>query len=423
MQNTLVPSSGFTPSGQTASNFPSPTSPNFPSALANYAAQQGQPAGTVDGSTQDGTTGQGGAPPGPGGTGTATDGGDGKGKPGGGGGSTPAPPGSPPGSVGAPPPGYQRVPQQGMPGGPLDMGGGGTPQQQQQPQQQDGGPIPRRPPYGPTQQGIGGPAMGMPLPQIIANIMRQQQMRNFLMNRGRGMPGMPYRPPFPGWTPPRRWNPPPFSQPARPGPAPYSQQRSAGYSRDSAMDLIKRFEGWDRGQWDGSQYSTGYGTKARYPGERIDQDEANSRLRAEIAPIHERLNQSFPNMTQNVSDALTSFSYNLGVGWMQRNPQLVQALRNGDYQTAGRMMMRFVNSNGRFNPGLYNRRAAEVRMLLQPQPQPFGNTSTYGPDNPGGRPDDPDVMPVAGGGGPIGGNVFSPDEDTTTSGIPPGAVI
>lgn len=257
-----------------------------------------------------------------------------------------------------------------------------TPQQAAQPdisgqpgaQTNQRGSQGQRGPLGPVPQGVGGPAVGQALPQIINQLLRQQQMQALRqrMMMGRGFPAM--RPGMPQISRPGQM---PQRRPVMPpGTAHTSFQRALDFIKDKEAGPpgARRF---DRGQWDGSQYSTGYGTKARFPGEILSPEQAEDRLQQEVAPIHTMLQQRFPNLPSNAAAAMTSFLYNLGPGVLNRNPRLAQALAAGDYRTVAQMMMQFTRSSGRFNPGLYNRRRDEVRLLLQPDPN---QVQTFAPD-------------------------------------------
>lgn len=158
------------------------------------------------------------------------------------------------------------------------------------------------------------------------------------------------------------------------------------------LDFLRSAEGYTpRASWDYKQHSVGYGTKARYPGEVIDRDEAERRLQAEIAPVQGLLAARYPNLSPNQKDALTSFSYNVGTDWMNKPTRLRAALEAGDTQGAASVMREYNKAGGQVLPGLVTRRDKEAAMFLggpvpdsshqgqsampltSAQPQPSGN--------------------------------------------------
>jgi GH24 family phage-related lysozyme (muramidase) len=114
------------------------------------------------------------------------------------------------------------------------------------------------------------------------------------------------------------------------------------------------------------QFSIGYGTKARYAGERINREEAEKRMNEELTAVQGRLSRILPDNTpQNVRDALTSFSYNVGTGWTRRSA-LAQAVKSGDWRLTAMLMQRYNHAGGRILPALVKRRRQEAQMLLSP---------------------------------------------------------
>ena len=87
------------------------------------------------------------------------------------------------------------------------------------------------------------------------------------------------------------------------------------------VDFIKRMEGFLKYPvWDYAQYSVGYGCrcgKDDYPNG-ITEEEAERLLKKELANAEAAVNR-FGTYRQQQFDALVSFSYNVGAGWMQ-NP-------------------------------------------------------------------------------------------------------
>lgn len=133
----------------------------------------------------------------------------------------------------------------------------------------------------------------------------------------------------------------------------------------SLTQLVQGFEGWNpKAYGDYKQYSVGYGTKARYPGEVIDKAEGERRLQSELNEARGYVTKRFPGLAPNQADALTSFTYNLGPGWMNQPTRLRAALEAGDTKTAASVMREYNKAGGAVLPGLVKRRDAEARLFL-----------------------------------------------------------
>lgn len=125
------------------------------------------------------------------------------------------------------------------------------------------------------------------------------------------------------------------------------------------IDAIKGFEGYNpRASWDYKQHSVGYGTRARYPGEVIDQAEAERRLQAEIANARSIVDRVAPNAPEGVKAALTSLTYNSGSDWVDAG--LGHAIKAGDYNAAKDRFLQYNKADGQTLPGLVSRRQAEA---------------------------------------------------------------
>ena len=158
---------------------------------------------------------------------------------------------------------------------------------------------------------------------------------------------------------------------------PRAYAASAMTASEACVDFIKAVEGFSpQPYYDYNQYTVGYGTKCptekyfEYTANGIPKKEAEVLLRKELAEIEDTLNQKFIDkynlsFTQHQFDALVSFSYNIGTGWITydstlRNAILTNASENnlvyafGLYCTAG----------GKYLPGLVTRRLCEANMYL-----------------------------------------------------------
>lgn len=131
------------------------------------------------------------------------------------------------------------------------------------------------------------------------------------------------------------------------------------------LPFVQKFEGYNpKPYWDYKQWSVGYGTRASGPNDTIDKAEADRRLQSELDQARGFVSQRFPNLAPHQADALTSFTYNLGPGWMHGPTRLRAAIEAGDYQTAAQVMQQYNKAGGEVLPGLQKRRAAEAAMFL-----------------------------------------------------------
>ena len=152
------------------------------------------------------------------------------------------------------------------------------------------------------------------------------------------------------------------------------------------VDFIKRTEGFLKYPvWDYAQYSVGYGCrcgKDDYPNG-ITEEEAERLLKKELANTEAAVNRfgtayRETAFEQQEFDALVSFSYNVGAGWMQNpNYQIYQLAKGARFSDAEVMSIfrAWNHAGGKELPGLTTRREAEARMWL------------YG-ENSGGEEDD-----------------------------------
>lgn len=143
---------------------------------------------------------------------------------------------------------------------------------------------------------------------------------------------------------------------------------------ESGVQFIKDHEGFIQyAMWDYSQWSIGYGTrceKDEFPNG-ITEEEADYRLRLMLADFEKNLNaletRFGRTFRQQEYDALLSFTFNLGAGWMSSTgSDTYKMLQSGSYTE-----MEFVNTLGRWihaggQPldGLARRRMDEANLYL-----------------------------------------------------------
>jgi lysozyme len=128
------------------------------------------------------------------------------------------------------------------------------------------------------------------------------------------------------------------------------------------LDKIKSFEGYTPvAKWDYSQFTNGYGTRARAPDEVITKAEAESRFRAEIGKAAQIVERHAANWDPGTKAALTSLTFNAGTRWISSG--LGDAVRAGDVEAVRERFVLYVKAGGETLQGLVNRRNAEVEWI------------------------------------------------------------
>lgn len=153
---------------------------------------------------------------------------------------------------------------------------------------------------------------------------------------------------------------------------------SAFDTSDACINLIKEEEGFIfKPYWDYAQYTVGYGTKCPddkleyYTEHGITEEEAVALLRSHLDGVENRLNKDLIDkfqltLTQNQFDALVSFSYNCGTGWIyNESDNLRRAILTG--ATGNEIIYRFsrwCNAGGQIKTFLLRRRLCEANMYI-----------------------------------------------------------
>lgn len=131
------------------------------------------------------------------------------------------------------------------------------------------------------------------------------------------------------------------------------------------LDAIKSFEGYTpSAQWDYAQLSNGYGTKAKFAGEKIDKTEADRRFQAEVSSARSIVEKNAPFVDEGTKAALTSLTYNAGDSWTRSG--LGDAVRRGDLEQVRDIFQQYNKAGGEVLPGLVSRRAAEALWIGNP---------------------------------------------------------
>lgn len=153
---------------------------------------------------------------------------------------------------------------------------------------------------------------------------------------------------------------------------PYVSAASNLTTSENGIALIKEIEGFTaKAYYDNGQYSIGYGTACQsgeYPNG-ITKEKADELLRAKLEKIEPDVN-SFAtkyglSLSQQQFDALISFTYNLGTGWMYNTSTfrtaVTQGAKGNDIIFA---MSMWCTASGSVVEGLIQRRLAEANLYL-----------------------------------------------------------
>ena len=137
-----------------------------------------------------------------------------------------------------------------------------------------------------------------------------------------------------------------------------------------AVDLIKNFEGLKLSSYlcSANVWTIGYGTtringKAVTSGMTCTEQQAEEYLKNDLQVFAKAINRLVKvPLTDNQFSALLSFTYNLGVGALEKST-LLRRLNEGNYTAARNEFFKWVNAGGKQLPGLVKRRAAEAELF------------------------------------------------------------
>ncbi len=122
-----------------------------------------------------------------------------------------------------------------------------------------------------------------------------------------------------------------------------------------ALELIKQFEGLRLKAYlcPGGVWTIGYGhTSGVKSGMVITKAQAEEFLLSDIAVFEKTVNDQNLALTQNMFDALVSFTFNVGVGNFKRSTLLYKIKVNPWDNSIMDEFLRWVYSKGRVLPGL-----------------------------------------------------------------------
>lgn len=94
------------------------------------------------------------------------------------------------------------------------------------------------------------------------------------------------------------------------------------------------------------------------------QEEVNNILKADLKRFEQGVDKYITTqLTQGMFDALVSFSFNVGLGTLQRST-LRMKLNRGDKEGAAEELLKYCMAGGKILKGLQNRRIDEKNMFL-----------------------------------------------------------
>lgn len=145
----------------------------------------------------------------------------------------------------------------------------------------------------------------------------------------------------------------------------------------NTVEHVKKWEGLrleaypDPGSKDGKPVTIGYGTtliggKPIPLGTKITKKEAEQYLKDDLERFADGVAKLLKvKLNENQFGALTSFSYNIGLGAFQKSTLLAK-LNAGDYESVPNEMRRWNKNDGKIMQGLVNRREDEIKLWLTP---------------------------------------------------------
>lgn len=142
----------------------------------------------------------------------------------------------------------------------------------------------------------------------------------------------------------------------------------SGTPQESTIDIIKKFEGDKDNGWDVRQYSGPYGVK-RGATERLTLEEADRRLRVEVAEVEKALDEKIKvPLADSQRAALVSLFYNIGTG-KGRVDQVARMINAGELDKVPAWIRQYErDSDGKRLEGLVRRRAEEADLFRRATP-------------------------------------------------------
>lgn len=136
---------------------------------------------------------------------------------------------------------------------------------------------------------------------------------------------------------------------------------------DKGIEFIKKFEGCELKAYQDSVgiWTIGYGhTQHVRRGDMITLSTADGLLRNDLAFVEQVIASSVSvSLTQNQTDALTSFIFNLG-GEKFKSSTLLKKINSGDNEGAAGEFLHWDHAGGKELQGLLQRRKAERDLFI-----------------------------------------------------------
>lgn len=135
------------------------------------------------------------------------------------------------------------------------------------------------------------------------------------------------------------------------------------------LELIKNFEGLELKAYQDvvGVWTIGYGSTGDHvkPGLKITEKEAEELLMQDLERFEDGVSRIVDvDLNSNQFSALVSFTFNLGVGALEKST-LLRKLNSGDYKGAANEFERWVFAGGKKLAGLKRRRKAEKALFLK----------------------------------------------------------
>lgn len=135
---------------------------------------------------------------------------------------------------------------------------------------------------------------------------------------------------------------------------------------DKGAKFIAEFEGFRADAYRDAVgvLTIGYGhTHGVRTGQRVNQRQALRYLKQDAAEAAQSVNALGLPLNQRQFDALVSFVFNLGPGYLERGHTMGDALRRHDWKAAGKAFLLYDQAGGRVLLGLLRRRKAEKHLF------------------------------------------------------------
>ena len=137
-----------------------------------------------------------------------------------------------------------------------------------------------------------------------------------------------------------------------------------------AIELIKKYEGFSSKAYPcpANVWTIGYGTtrvdgKPVTSGMTCTEQQAEEYLKNDLQVFAKAVNRLVKvPLTENQFSALLSFTYNLGVGALEKST-LLKKLNEGSYWVAQAEFLKWIRAGGKILPGLVRRRGEEAELF------------------------------------------------------------